>query len=274
MESRVDFLDQELASAQVLYPVGSFSSGPVLDESDVHVWAALLAQSLRSLPALATLLSAFEREQAAKFRLEPHRNRFIAARGLLRNLLGCYLGMDPAGIEFGYGPQGKPFLAGELGDREIHFNIAHSENLALFAFSRRARVGVDVERIQPIKDTAQLVARFCTARETARFRELSPIDQVAAFFKLWTRKEAFLKATGEGITASLSQIEVSFLPSDPARLLALGGDVASAACWSLIDLSVASGWASALAIPAPAPKITCWQWKCPGQWYSCSVLTP
>ncbi len=234
---------------------------PQLSANEVHVWAARLEVSAPTLAALRTTLSSMELERAARFRFERHRDRFMVGRGLLRVLLGHYLQAEARELEFTYGSAGKPELKRKPGSPPLHFNLAHSGNLALLAITQAGAVGVDVERVRPLKDADDLVARFFSPREHALFKDLPDSQKPAAFFNLWTRKEAWLKATGEGITHSLHLVEVSFLPDEPARLLAVpelpGPDRPS---WVLLDLQPEPGFVGAVAIAAQAPKLRCWRW--------------
>jgi 4'-phosphopantetheinyl transferase len=203
----------------------------------------------------ASLLAPGEAERAARFRFEGGRHRAIAGRGQLRAVLGRCLGADPAALEFSYGPHGKPALAGVWSGSGWHFNLAHSADLALLAVTRSGPVGVDVERLRPLADAGQLVSRFFSPREDAAFRPLPEDRKAAAFFRLWTRKEAWLKATGEGIAHSLDRVEVSFLPGEPARFLSLPEGPAALSRWRLHDLDCAPGFVAALAVVADAGPI-------------------
>jgi 4'-phosphopantetheinyl transferase len=204
-----------------------------------------------------------ERERAERYHFERDRVRFIAGRALLRHILGGYLEIHPAELAFSYGEKGKPYVSQPGVHAALMFNLAHSEDLALLAVTRAGPVGVDVERIRPVPEVHQLVARFFSPRETAAFGTLPESQQPEAFFNLWTRKEAWLKATGAGIGGGLDQIEVSFLPGEPARVLSLGriGDMAGQ--WCLRELQPAPGFTGAIAIAVPQAKIQCWQWPLP-----------
>jgi 4'-phosphopantetheinyl transferase len=236
------------------------SGAAPLAGNEVHVWATTLSAPARILDEFATTLSPNERERAHKFKFEKHRNRYIAGRGVLRKILERYLHADAAALRFVYSANGKPALSGEFADAGIHFNLAHSEDLALVAVTRVGVVGVDVECVRPVKEMDELVARFFSPRENEAFQKVADAVKPAAFFNLWTRKEAILKATGEGITRSLSLVEVSFLPGEPAQLLAISGDAAKAAQWSLRELSPAAGFTGAIAIQSRDIEVRCWRW--------------
>jgi 4'-phosphopantetheinyl transferase len=212
------------------------------------------------LSAFQSTLSPDERERAERFVFGLHRNHYIAGRGILRAILASYLDLNPAKIQFAYTPRAKPFLADMPGAGAHHFNIAHSEGLVLVAISQVCEIGVDVERIRPMPDAHDIASHFFSPREKAQLNGL-PTDQVPpAFFNLWTRKEACLKATGEGITELLPLTEVSFLPGEPAQLHSLWGDPKEAGQWTLEDLTPAPGYAAALAAPARDLQLHCWRW--------------
>jgi 4'-phosphopantetheinyl transferase len=243
-------------SATITWPARSDS--PRLAGDEIHVWAATLASP--ELDRLAATLSSDERDRAARFKFDKHRNRFTVGRGTLREVLAHYLKIDPSALRFGYSTNGKPELESEFASAGIHFNLAHSEDLALIAITKIGPVGVDVECVRPVNNVDELVARFFSPREDALFQKVPEPEKPAAFFNLWTRKEALLKATGEGITRSLSLVEVSFLPGEPARLLAVSGDLAKAAAWGLRELSPAAGFAGAVAIHAQDFNVQCNRW--------------
>jgi 4'-phosphopantetheinyl transferase len=228
----------------------------------VYVWAASLDLPAERLHALSRILRPSERRRAQGFHFEIHRRRFIAGRGLLRLVLGRSLGVAPAQIEFAYGPAGKPALAGRFAAAGLSFNLAHCESLALLALASGPDLGLDVERVRPLPEAAELVARFFSSRESAAFQRLAPEEQPQAFFNLWTRKEAWLKATGAGIADLLGRVEVTFLPGEPARLLSLPPEVIPARPWSLYHLVPASGFVGALAVGgrASAPVCRSWDW--------------
>src|SRR5262249_10949243 len=161
-----------------------------------------------------------ERERATRFVRDVHRERFIVAHGVLRLILARYLDRPAGSLQFKLGPNGKPELAGDLLET-LYFNLAHSENLALVAVGTNSSIGVDVERVRCLDNFDELVGRFFSHREASVFHGLNAELKPQAFFNLWTRKEAWLKATGEGIGHSLNRVEVTFLEGDGARLLKL-----------------------------------------------------
>jgi 4'-phosphopantetheinyl transferase len=171
-------------------------------------------------------------------------------------------------LRFAFSANGKPAFAPDFAGAGIHFNLAHTEDLALIAVTRIGQIGVDVECVRPVKDVDALVARFFSERENKLFQKVPDEQKPAAFFNLWTRKEAMLKATGEGITRSLSLVEVSFLAGEPARLLAIANDAAAGERWKMWELEPASGFTGAVAIEGGTSNIRlgevgvrCWKWQ-------------
>jgi 4'-phosphopantetheinyl transferase len=172
-------------------------------------------------------------ERAYRCRFEQHRHRYIAAHGWLRSLLAGYLARSADTVEFVLGPRGKPGLSASCNQSGLQFNLAHCENLAAIAVTQNCDTGVDIEQVHPIPDAGDLVSRFFSQSESVVFHSLPEDQRAAAFFNLWTRKEAWLKATGEGIAHLLNQVEVSFLPDDAVKLLKLPAAYASDSPWSL-----------------------------------------
>jgi 4'-phosphopantetheinyl transferase len=229
-----------------------------LDTDAVHVWAINLDVPAAELNRFRACLTRPETERAGRFHFERDQRRFTVARGWLRTLLAKYAHTEPAQIEFAYGPKGKPRLGPAFASLRLEFNLAHAENLAVLAITRDKPVGVDVECLRPIPDAAQLVAQFFSPRESHAFEQLSAAEQPAAFFNLWTRKEAWLKAIGEGIAHSLALVEVSFLPAEPARLLAAPGH--NCKRWTLRECVPAKQFVAAVALQGTATEFCFWQW--------------
>lgn len=228
--------------------------------NEVHIWRASLDQPAWRIQELAQTLSADEYKRAERFYFEQHRQRFIAGRGILRTILSCYLGIEPSKLQFCYGNRGKPALAAIDTDRTLHFNLSHSEGLAMYAITRDREIGIDLEYIRSVPDAEQIAARFFSCRENAVFRALPPGQKQAAFFNCWTRKEAYIKAIGDGLAFSLDQFDVSLSPGEPARLLGIKGSSTAAAQWSLQELTPAPGYVAALAVEGHGWRLMCWQW--------------
>jgi 4'-phosphopantetheinyl transferase len=231
----------------------------VLGDTDVHSWAFQLDRDSAQMADLACFLAPDETERARRFHFESHRNRYIAGRGLLRVILADYLGLKPSALNFHYGSHGKPSLARD-GQPPLVFNLAHCDGLALLAVSRLPSVGIDVERVRLLPDAGELVERFFSAAETQAFRQAPSHTQAECFFRLWTRKEAWLKATGEGIGEALPLVEV--LPLDPNRpsRVVFPSRLSPFSSWSVQDLHPAPGFAGALAVPSTAATFSFWSW--------------
>lgn len=233
----------------------------ILSSNEVHIWRASLDQIATYLDQRVQVLSPDERLKAERFYFERDRRRFIAGRGILRTILGRYLGMDPSQLRFCYGPGGKPYLAEKPIAGMISFNLSHSRELAIFAFVRECRIGVDLEYKRPVADAEQIAARFFSAYENAVLRRLQTSQKQEAFFNCWTRKEAYIKAIGDGLAYPLDRFDVSLTPGEPARLLSVERDPGQVSRWSLEVLMPAPGYAAALAVEGHDWDHTCWQYR-------------
>lgn len=231
----------------------------ILGSDEVHVWRAALDIPTQHVHALHQTLAADEIARADRFHFQRDRERFIIARGVLRAILGCYLRREPSQLRFCYNSHGKPVLAKESGGDAFRFNVSHSHRLALYAVTRGREVGVDLERIRPVPDADQIAERFFSPREVAVFRALPPRMQTPAFFSCWTRKEAYIKAKGEGLSIPLDQFDVSLAPGEPAALLHTQWDDQEASHWSLKALTPAPGYVAALAVEGHDWRLTYWQ---------------
>jgi 4'-phosphopantetheinyl transferase len=194
------------------------------------------------------LLSQEERERAERFRSETVRKHFVAARFFLRRIIAPYIGVQPEDLSFQYGPHGKPALTEEFGNAGICFNMSHSHDLALFAVTPGWTVGVDIEKIRHDLDCLKIGERYFSPGEMEALRNLTGDQQRRAFFKCWTRKEAYLKAKGEGFSFPFDQIAVSLVPGERAALLYHGSDPGEVSKWSIEDLDFDPDYAAALAV--------------------------
>ena len=203
-----------------------------LPAREIHVWAVALDPAPAIVERLTKSLAADEWERARRFRFERHRRRYLVGRGALRALLGGYLGIAPGEVAFSYGPRGKPFLAGPAATASaLSFNLSNSHELALVGFLRGPEIGVDVEFMKPMPDLEQIAERFFSESERLALRGLPAPQKPEGFFNCWTRKEAYLKAVGEGLAAPLDSFDVTLLPGEPPRMLTLKGDAERAARW-------------------------------------------
>jgi 4'-phosphopantetheinyl transferase len=209
---------------------------------------------------LQLTLAADEIARAERFYFQKDREHFIVARGLLRLILSCYLYVAPDQLRFCYGSHGKPALAITSGQDRLCFNLAHAHGLALYAVARGREVGIDLERLRLIPDAEQIAARFFSPRENAVFRALPSSKRQEAFFNCWTRKEAYIKAVGDGLARPLDRFEVSLRPGEPARLLSVEGDAQEASRWVLQDLTPAPGYVAAIAVEGHGWRLRCSHW--------------
>ena len=208
---------------------------------EIHVWHAALDREETILGELEATLSLEEKARADRFHFVNDRNRFVVARGLLRELLGRYLHQAPAGLEFSYGQHGKPSLSGENASSGLCFNLSHSSGLVVFAIARERNLGIDVEHVRPESAGEDIAQRYFSAREVNDLRTLPPEARVEGFFHCWTRKEAYLKATGMGLQIPLDSFSVSLLPEKSAQFL---GGVEP--CWHMAAYHPAEGYVAAV----------------------------
>jgi 4'-phosphopantetheinyl transferase len=222
-------------------------AAPDLPPDELHLWLFSLAPPVERQVALAALLSADERERADRFHLERDRRRFQVARGALRAILGRYLGTSSAALTFAYGPRGKPALARPWAHSRLRFNLSHSGELGLLGLAHDRELGVDVELARPVEELARLARRFFSPAEVAALAAVPPAERAAAFFAGWTRKEAFIKATGDGLARPLADFSVSLAPGEPAALLAVAADPDAAGRWTITGVATLPGYAAAVA---------------------------
>jgi 4'-phosphopantetheinyl transferase len=197
--------------------------------------------------AAEACLSDDERQRARRYRHDRDRRRFVVARGRLRQLLGERLGVPPAAVELACGRNGKPALAPRFAGSGWRFNVSHCGEIALYALSRRREVGVDVEAVRVLEEGDEIARRFFSRREVAAYRALAPRDRPLGFFNCWTRKEAFVKALGVGLSLHLERFDVSLAPGEPARLLRIERGLSERAGWRLAAFSPLPGYVAALA---------------------------
>lgn len=235
------------------------SQPPQLGRGEIHVWRISLAIEEDPLARLYDVLVSNEQDRADRFLHADVRRRFVAARGQMRRLIAAYLDEPADRIEFAYSGLGKPRLAT---DREpaFHFNLSHSGECALFACTREGELGVDVEQLRAVRDQTGLARRFFSPPEYRRLVACRSAEQQAEFFRIWTRKEAILKATGKGLTFPLSQLTVSSEANRPAALEALGDDPLEPPRWTLQHLEPGEPYVGALAARFTWERLTlaCW----------------
>lgn len=220
-----------------------------LSSGEVHVWRARLDEPAELTAALQEdflrLLDEDERMRASRFHFEKHRRRFVLARGFLRVLLARYLETKPEEVSFSYGPYGKPALGGT--PARLRFNASHSHELALYAFVQDHEIGVDVEYIKKDLKTEEIALHFFSAAEIESLASLPDAEKAVAFFRCWTRKEAYIKAIGSGLSHPLNEFDVTLAAHEPAALLRDHRDPDAAARWSMLNLEL-DDYAGALAV--------------------------
>ncbi len=241
----------------------TFSSLPELDlmHNSVHIWQASLQQPLDVIFQLSATLSDEEQRRADRFHFENLRNSFIVARGILRLLLARYVHCKPAQLQFDYTSTGKPFLSKLLGNVGICFNLSHSNNLVLYAITQDRQVGIDVEYVRSIPEMLDIAERTFSSEENYQIKHLNRIERQKAFFNCWTRKEAFIKAIGDGMSFPLDQFDVSLKPGDPARILKIFGSEEKAERWSMHELLPAERYSAAFVVEGKGCSIEYQDWE-------------
>jgi len=232
------------------------SGGPALSDGEVHVWRIPLEVEGESSPRRARLLSPDERERMARFRFDVHRNRFALRRAALRVILGRYLGQDPATLAFRYSGRGKPDLEPRGTGGALRFNLSDSEDLAILAVTTAGEIGVDVERLRPMRDMDDLARRYFSPAEREEYGALGPERRAEGFYACWTRKEAWLKAKGEGLAVDLRSFDVTLSPGRDARLLAARIPGEDPARWTMHSWEPCEGFVAAIAVEARAPRFS------------------
>jgi 4'-phosphopantetheinyl transferase len=228
---------------------------PLFDLSNgrIEVWHVKVAAPDILIHQLAPLLSSDENDRAARFQFARHRNAFVVVRGVLRGLLARYTGVSPADVIFEYGPNGKPSLPGS----KIEFNISHTQDIAVLAFTQGCALGIDVECIRPVEQMMQIAARFFSPAEAQELAALPEEQRERAFFLCWTRKEAYIKAVGNGLSMPLNEFQVTLKENEPARFVRIGEENPVSSEWILHNLDLLfPAYAAAIAYRgAPKPVV-------------------
>jgi 4'-phosphopantetheinyl transferase len=230
-----------------------------LNAEEVHVWCARLDRDREAVQTLRDTLSSDELARAGRFYLDKDRTHFIVARGMLRVILARYLDRKPHELTFSYNQHGKPELADLSKELDIRFNISHSNSLALYAVTYGREIGVDLEAIYTDLANLRIAKQFFSFEEVAALCFLPTALQTEAFFNCWTRKEAYVKARGEGLKIDLKQFSVSLAPGQRAALLS-STDKQEDLCWALQEVTPAPGYVGAVAIQGDGWRFRCWQY--------------
>lgn len=225
---------------------------PVADRGAIEVVVAQLDVGPDDVRAAAALLSDGERQRASRFARDRDRRRYTVARSRLRQLLGARLEVPPDAIELVYGERGKPGLAPRFQDSALRFNVSHADGVAVYAFSVGREIGVDVEGVRVMPDADAIAACMFSRRENEAYRALDPRDKPLGFFNCWTRKEAFVKALGDGLYHPLDRFDVTLAPGEAARLLRVESTPGDQCGWGLHAFAPGPGLVGAVAARAPA----------------------
>jgi 4'-phosphopantetheinyl transferase len=219
-----------------------------IDHNTVHIWRLFLPDFTTEIHQLSTLLNHLEQDRAHRFHFPIHQERFTITHGLLRKTLGLYLDVDPKALTFHHGEHGKPYLA----NHAINFNISHSHDMALFALTHHKEIGVDIEKMEPsFKES--VAKRFFSPAEYADLMQLPETDRVVAFYKIWSRKEAFIKVLGKGLFTPLDSFSVSHQKDSQSI-------VSNTKHYVVKNININAAYQAAFAAAVPVTEMTEWEW--------------
>ena len=234
------------------------SRPPALAQDEIHVWRAIVPEDRHAAERFQWVLGPDERVRAESFHFDRDRVRFVFRRAWLKILLSRYLAADVANVRITHGRYGKPALSPSVDAPDLRFNLSHSNGMVVVAIAHGREVGLDVEYIRPEVEVDEIARRVFSRQEAAALAALPAADRVAAFFACWTRKEAFVKATGEGLSRPLADFDVSLAPGEPAALLRIEDNPADAPRWSLRALNPGTGYCAALATEGHDWRVSFW----------------
>ena len=231
-----------------------------LGQDEVHVCIASLDRPQSDMKYFENILADDEINRASRFHFHRDRERFIAGRGLLRVILSSYMGASPGEIIFTYGKRGKPALQPQVGGPAIEFNLAHTHEMAIYAVTQDQPVGVDIEFIQADFPVEAVATKFFSVAELSTLQALPRKLRVEAFFKCWTRKEAFIKALGDGLSCPLADFDVSLTPGEAAKLLHVGWAPEETSRWCIEDINAGAGCAAAVVFSGSLRRLHVSHW--------------
>ena len=234
---------------------------PPLELKEVHLWQRSLMAPDPEREQLWSVLSADEQQRAQRFVKVADRHGFAIARGTLRQLLGYYLETDPGALTICYGDRGKPQLVQGENPLDLRFNLSHSHGLALYAITLGTDIGVDLEQLNPRIDYEGITRRFFSTSEQQALFQLPTDQRNAAFFQIWTRKEACIKAMGGSIAMGLDQFDGAIALDHPTTSVELVGEDGQALHWWVMNLKPKASYLGALALSTPPQTIHYWQWS-------------
>ena len=235
--------------------------GELTHSNEVHVWRVFLDLTTVEIESLQGILSDDELARAGRFHFERDQKRFIAARGILRKILGHYLGKNPNNIHFEYTSHGKPILAANPGYDTLCFNLSHSDAFAVYAITRGRKIGIDIERVRDDIAVEPIARKFFSQDEISSLERIHTDNRSELFFQYWTRKEAFLKARGEGISFPMEQCDVSLMSGSVLSPIILLANTKDSSVWYGQDLFPGHGYAAALAAEGSDWNISCWHYS-------------
>lgn len=231
------------------------TSIPVLEDHSTDVWRVVLPFKKNILASLQCHLSVDELSRMEKFHFEKHRNHFIVARGILRELLAGYLNQSPRNIVFSYTEYGRPYI----NNVDLNFNLSHSDDCILYAITQNQRVGIDVEKLKAEIDYLSIAEEFFTKNEYAKLKNIPIEEQCLAFYRCWTRKEAYVKTMGQGLSYPLNQVEVSLLTLEQAKILTALNSADTGL--NLKEIIPLSNHVATLITEFEVPELRLWNWQ-------------
>ncbi len=234
---------------------------PDLGAGVVHLWRIPLLRERRAIETCLQLLSADERKRMNRFHFDEHRERFALRQGALRIVLGHYLAVDPRRVELHYSPKGKPEVEPPDALAPLRFNLSDSSDWAIVGLTRRDRIGVDIEEMRAHADLETLALDHFSLHEREELLSLPPSERVAGFYNAWTRKEAWLKACGDGLSVPLSDFDVSLTPGEPPRLLRVRDGAGPPRDWALRGCDPAPGYVGAVAVESERFRLLTWTFE-------------
>ena len=260
--SRILLRNEEVESSSMSDPLTFWTTPPAdrtLYKDEVHVWLASYKMFHAQLPELRDLLNIDEAKKAARFYFEKDRERFIVTHGLLRKLLSGYANISPAQLDFQYSAYGKPALASHVQKEPLHFNLSHTQDLIVYAFTYTRNVGIDIEYIRADIEYERLASHYFSPFEQAELQHLPLSQRQQAFFNCWTRKEAYIKARGLGLSLALDSFDVTVRSDAPVKLLASRESAQETARWRFASLPMHSNYAGTVAVEGQSWQMRCWQ---------------